>query len=195
MTLAISPEAWSSCTNSIREVLPTRSVDPTPGLAAPDSSGRMCRLRQAPEWNTGGHQGQTRIVGFDQAMAIWSYSELRRLLGWNGHATRSNCDIYPGEDGEKLSLWDLHYYLPGDILTIVDRDHGRQRQGTGTPPRPSAGRICLRSAIPLSAGELRAEACWHVSGQATAWRSRRVAAARVPDVVRAPDEQLRRLRK
>jgi len=66
---------------------------------------------------------QTRTMGemFDQALAIWSDAELRRLLGWNGHAARSNCDIYPGEDGEKLCLWDLHHYLPGDILTKVDR--------------------------------------------------------------------------
>src|SRR6266508_3587052 len=66
---------------------------------------------------------QTRTMGemFDQALAIWSDDELRRLLGWDGHAARSNCDIYPGEDGEKLCLWDLHHYLPGDILTKVDR--------------------------------------------------------------------------
>jgi asparagine synthase (glutamine-hydrolysing) len=66
---------------------------------------------------------QTRTVGemFDQASAWWSHDELRSLLGWDGHPARANCDIYPGEDGEKLCLWDLHHYLPGDILTKVDR--------------------------------------------------------------------------
>jgi len=66
---------------------------------------------------------QTRTMGemFDQALAIWSDDELQRLLGWDRHPARSNCDIYPGEDGEKLCLWDLHHYLPGDILTKVDR--------------------------------------------------------------------------
>ena len=66
---------------------------------------------------------QTRSMGemFDQALAIWSYEEQRQLLGWDGGRTRLNCDAYPGEDGEKLCLWDLHYYLPGDILAKVDR--------------------------------------------------------------------------
>jgi asparagine synthase (glutamine-hydrolysing) len=66
---------------------------------------------------------QTRTMGemFDQACAHWSYDELRRLLGWEAHPVRSNCDIYAGEDGEKLCLWDLHHYLPGAILTKVDR--------------------------------------------------------------------------
>jgi asparagine synthase (glutamine-hydrolysing) len=66
---------------------------------------------------------QTRTMGemFDQALAVWSYDELRRLLGWDGHPVRSNCDIYAGEDGEKLCLWDLHHYLPANILTKVDR--------------------------------------------------------------------------
>ena len=66
---------------------------------------------------------QTRTMGemFDQALAIWPDRELRHLLGRSGRAARSNCDVYPGEDGEKLCLWDLHHYLPGDILTKVDR--------------------------------------------------------------------------
>jgi asparagine synthase (glutamine-hydrolysing) len=66
---------------------------------------------------------QTRTMGemFDQALAIWSSNDLRRLLGWERHPARSNCDVYPGQDGEKLCLWDLHHYLPGDILTKVDR--------------------------------------------------------------------------
>ena len=65
----------------------------------------------------------TRTMGemFDQTYAFWSYDELGRLLGWDGRPARANCDIYPGEDGEKLCLWDLHHYLPGDILAKVDR--------------------------------------------------------------------------
>src|SRR6266851_1513557 len=53
---------------------------------------------------------RTRTIGemFDENSAYWSQEDLRRLLGWVGRPTRSNCDIYPGEDGEKLCLWDLH---------------------------------------------------------------------------------------
>jgi asparagine synthase (glutamine-hydrolysing) len=66
---------------------------------------------------------RTRTVGemFDEASAWWSREELRDLLGWDGQPARANCDIYPGEDGEKFCLWDLHHYLPGDILPKVDR--------------------------------------------------------------------------
>jgi len=66
---------------------------------------------------------QPRTVGemFDQASAWWSHEELRDLLGWDGQPARANCDIYPGEDGEKFCLWDLHHYLPGNILPKIDR--------------------------------------------------------------------------
>jgi asparagine synthase (glutamine-hydrolysing) len=66
---------------------------------------------------------QVNSVGelFDRALAVWNRDELRGLLGWQSDPERPNCDIYPGVDGEKLCLWDLHHYLPGDILTKVDR--------------------------------------------------------------------------
>lgn len=31
------------------------------------------------------------------------------------------CDVYPGDFVEQMCLWDLHHYLPGDILAKVDR--------------------------------------------------------------------------
>jgi asparagine synthase (glutamine-hydrolysing) len=58
---------------------------------------------------------------YDQALAFWSPGELQRLIGSGSKATRSNCDIYPGSDGERLSYWCLEHYLPSDILTKVDR--------------------------------------------------------------------------
>jgi asparagine synthase (glutamine-hydrolysing) len=66
----------------------------------------------------------THTVGemYEQALKQvgWPDHELRRLLG-SAPSTRSNADDFPGNDGEKLCLWDLNYYLPGDILTKVDR--------------------------------------------------------------------------
>lgn len=66
----------------------------------------------------------TRTVGamYEQALrqAGWPDHELGRLLG-AAPSTRSDADAFPGSDGEKLCLWDLNYYLPGDILTKVDR--------------------------------------------------------------------------
>ncbi len=57
---------------------------------------------------------------FDTAIAKFSRRELARLTGRTS-PTRSLADEYPGLEGEKLCLWDLHHYLPGDVLTKVDR--------------------------------------------------------------------------
>lgn len=57
---------------------------------------------------------------FDRAMGRFSCTELARLAGRSA-PTRELADRYPGADGEKLCLWDLHNYLPGDVLVKVDR--------------------------------------------------------------------------
>jgi asparagine synthase (glutamine-hydrolysing) len=64
----------------------------------------------------------SRGVGelFDTASAYFGREELARLMG-RSVATRKLADEYPGLDGEKLCLWDLHNYMPGDVLTKVDR--------------------------------------------------------------------------
>lgn len=53
---------------------------------------------------------------FDNELARFTYAELAALTCRNV-VTRTLADEYPGLDGEKLCLWDLHNYMPSDILT------------------------------------------------------------------------------
>jgi asparagine synthase (glutamine-hydrolysing) len=46
--------------------------------------------------------------------------EIAELLGPQPRL-RELSDRYPGQLAEQLCLWDLHYYLPGEILAKVDR--------------------------------------------------------------------------
>jgi asparagine synthase (glutamine-hydrolysing) len=69
-----------------------------------------------------GARVDARGVGelFDRGCARFGREELGRLTGRRS-PTRALADDYPGLDGEKLCLWDLHNYLPGDVLAKVDR--------------------------------------------------------------------------
>lgn len=51
----------------------------------------------------------------------WYGSDLSALLGNTSKGLRDSPDTYPGVFAEQMCLWDLHNYLPGDILTKVDR--------------------------------------------------------------------------
>jgi asparagine synthase (glutamine-hydrolysing) len=69
-----------------------------------------------------GARVDSRGVGelFDRATGLFARDDLARLTG-RGTPTRELADRYPGLDGEKLCLWDLHNYMPGDVLVKVDR--------------------------------------------------------------------------
>lgn len=59
-------------------------------------------------------------VYYERSLAFWQMEEINRLTG-NYSTPRERSDAYPGELAEQLCLWDLHNYLPGDVLTKVDR--------------------------------------------------------------------------
>jgi asparagine synthase (glutamine-hydrolysing) len=58
---------------------------------------------------------------FQRALTIFDAREMAALIGVTSPDERAIAADYPGSDGEQLCLWDLHHYMPGDILTKVDR--------------------------------------------------------------------------
>ncbi|HWP47313.1 MAG TPA: asparagine synthase (glutamine-hydrolyzing) [Candidatus Limnocylindrales bacterium] len=57
---------------------------------------------------------------FDLASSHWIVPEIDDLIG--GYSPQRHLlDVYTGSYEEQMMLWDLHYYLPADILTKVDR--------------------------------------------------------------------------
>jgi len=57
---------------------------------------------------------------YDAAISYWLPEEVSRLLGMY-QPPRESIDNYTGNIAEQMCLWDLHNYLPEDILTKIDR--------------------------------------------------------------------------
>jgi asparagine synthase (glutamine-hydrolysing) len=57
---------------------------------------------------------------YDAAISYWLPEEVAELVG-DGSNPRVLADWYPGTPLEQMCLWDFHNYLPGDVLTKVDR--------------------------------------------------------------------------
>jgi asparagine synthase (glutamine-hydrolysing) len=57
---------------------------------------------------------------FELDRSFWTAEEVDRLI--RGYESpRLSADTFPGNDAEKISLWDFQHNLPEDILTKVDR--------------------------------------------------------------------------
>ncbi|MYM26307.1 asparagine synthase (glutamine-hydrolyzing) [Duganella sp. FT135W] len=59
-------------------------------------------------------------AAFEAMYSLWPVRDLRRLLG-EVRSVREPADVYPGTPVDQMGLWDLHNYLPGDVLAKVDR--------------------------------------------------------------------------
>lgn len=57
---------------------------------------------------------------YEKAFPFWDPRTILALTGAYDRV-RETADVYPGSFAEQMCLWDLHNYLPGDILAKVDR--------------------------------------------------------------------------
>jgi asparagine synthase (glutamine-hydrolysing) len=56
----------------------------------------------------------------DIRLTHWLREDVDRLIG-RQEPPRPGADDYPGRRDQQMSLWDIHHYLPEDILAKVDR--------------------------------------------------------------------------
>jgi asparagine synthase (glutamine-hydrolysing) len=74
---------------------------------------RACRINDYLSAPTNGAM-------YEQAFSFWKPHVIEVLTGAYNR-DRETADDYPGTFAEQMCLWDLHNYMPGDILTKVDR--------------------------------------------------------------------------
>jgi asparagine synthase (glutamine-hydrolysing) len=94
----------------VRELAARSAAVPASVVAEPGRVRRVRRLLAA--------RGAGDV--FEEGIGMMSREEVRSLIG-RAPPERTSSDSYPGSAGERFCAWDLHHYLPGDLLTKVDR--------------------------------------------------------------------------
>jgi asparagine synthase (glutamine-hydrolysing) len=110
----------------LQALLPRMPLEGMDGAlnAAPLPPALRQWLRRRTTWRA--RQGRDQLcaptpgAGYERQFSIWDPDEISILTG--GYArVRETTDAWPGSFAEQMCLWDLHHYLPGDILAKVDR--------------------------------------------------------------------------
>jgi asparagine synthase (glutamine-hydrolysing) len=120
------PKPLRALLTAVLKMLPLDSVDalllavPLPSVLRGWLRHRVIRrARLARDFHlSGGTSGELYQTS---TSAYWRGRDVGALLGTPDNQTRELADIYPGTFAEQMCLWDLHNYLPGDILAKVDR--------------------------------------------------------------------------
>ncbi len=79
---------------------------------------RRTSVRKIHHWNEMFRNPTPRGL-INVTMSHWYPDEIRNLLG--AYEGPTDDTAYPGDPATQISLRDFHHYLPGDILTKVDR--------------------------------------------------------------------------
>ncbi|MGV3653785.1 MAG: asparagine synthase (glutamine-hydrolyzing), partial [Noviherbaspirillum sp.] len=103
--------------------MPLDAMDDALNAAPLPPAARLWLRRRAP-WRARQAREQlcaaTPGAGYENQFSIWDPAEIAALTGSYARV-RETADAWPGSFAEQMCLWDLHHYLPGDILAKVDR--------------------------------------------------------------------------
>src|SRR5690606_39281183 len=94
-------------------LLPTPTGTSALGSGRRTLAARTHRLRSMLEEPTTGNL-------MNHYLSYWQPENIARLIGAYT-CPRPDADRFPGRPDVQMSLWDIAYYLPEDILTKVDR--------------------------------------------------------------------------
>lgn len=111
--LESNPEWLTRSFTALSDLLPPTAEASLPGKSRPALLARAHRLGSMLKEPTAGNL-------MNQYLSQWQPDTIERLIGHYARP-RPDASSYPGCPATQMSLWDIDYYLPEDILTKVDR--------------------------------------------------------------------------